>query len=247
MRDEDGPRLAATRALFLESIANGRSTRERCWAALALGVLEHGRGTANGLPKDVETGLARGLREAKSPEEVGAFAIACGLARTSAAVPVLLDHLGNVKEPRASGYVALALGMSGAVEALEPLQALLEESRTCSEKLPQAALALTVMEDPTLLERLLGLLDENTSQYTKQAAAIALGAVGDRRVIEPLLGLLHDESSLALTRSSVIVALGRVCDRDKLPWQVALSEGLNYRAMTVTLSDETHSGLLDAH
>jgi HEAT repeat protein len=244
-RDEDGPNVEATRALLLDSMTNGRSTRERCWSALGLGVLEHGRGPAAVLPKSVGTALARGLREAKSPEEVGALAIGCGLAGAQAALPVLLDHLASVKEVRASGYVALALGMLGAPAALEPLRAMLDEARTCSEKLPQTALALTVLEDPLLVARLLGLLDSGTSQSTKQAAAIALGAVGDRRVVDPLLTLLHDDSSNASTRGAVIVALGRVGDRDRLPWQAAVSAGLNYRAMTVTLSDENHSGLLD--
>ncbi len=173
------------------------------------------------------------------------FAIACGLAHVADAAPVLLDHLGSVKEPRALGYVTLALGMIQAREALEPLHKLLEESRTCSEKLPQTALALALMEDPTLVERLLALLEQGTSQSTRQAAAAALGMAGDRRALDALVELLKDRTSIASTRGAALAALGRVCDRDRLPWQQAVSEGLNYRAMTLTLSGEGHSGLLD--
>jgi HEAT repeat protein len=150
-----------------------------------------------------------------------------------------------VKESRAQGYVALSLGLLGGDEGLEPLRAMLVESRLCSEKLPQTALALALLEDPKLVPDLLSLVQQSTSQSTFGAACAALGLVGDRRAVEPLLARLRDDRTSAHDRASAIAALGRIADRDRLPWQHAISTGLNYRAMTVTLSDEAQSGLLD--
>ncbi len=189
--------------------------------------------------------IQRALQDARSPEEVGALAIACGLAGIRSAAPQLLTRLADTKEPRAQGYVALALGLLDVRDAVEPLRKLLEESRLCSEKLPQTATALALLEDPLLVTRLVDLLGRGTSQATLDAACFALGTVGDRRAVDPLLALVHDEKLSDHTRATAISALGRVCDRDRLPWQYAVSAGLNYRAMTVTLSGADHGGLLD--
>lgn len=243
---EEGPGVEDTRALLQNGLAHGKS-RERMWSALALGVLEHGRRGEGAAPKSSAQALCRALDDARSPEEVGAAAIGCGLAGATAATPILLGQMGKLKEPRAQGYVALALGLLGAESAREPLRAMLVEARICSEKLPQTALALAMLEDPKLMPSLLELLGKSTSQSTLIAAASALGTVGDRRVVDPLLALLSDKKSSSGTRAAVIAALGRVCDRDRLPWQHVVSEGLNYRAMTVTLSDDSRSGLLDLH
>lgn len=244
-RGEDGAGVEQVRTLLSDTLSKARSTRERTWSALALGVLEHGRRHGTTPAKTSATLLTTALRAARSPEEVGALAIGCGLAGADVARPALIDHLSDMKESRAQGYLALALGMLGATEAIEPLHHMLDESRTCAERLPQTALALALLEDPLLVSRLLALFDKGTSQSTLQAAAVALGVAGDRRVVDPLLGLLHDPTSIGTTRAAAISAIGRVCDRDRLPWQQAVSQNLNYRAMTVTLSDENRSGLLD--
>lgn len=238
-----GPAVDDVRALLCRG-ATTRPARERCWSVLALGVLEHARGAGQAPAASVQT-LQRALQDARSPEEVGAVAIACGLAGVRAAAPALLARLAETKEPRAQGYVALALGLLDAREALEPLRELLEQSRLCSEKLPQTAVALALLEDPLLVTRLVDLLGRGTSQSTLDAACFALGSVGDRRAVEPLLALVRDAKLSDHTRATAISALGRVCDRDRLPWQHAVSAGLNYRAMTVTLSDADHGGLLD--
>jgi hypothetical protein len=240
----EGPSVDEVRALLARNLTT-KSTRERCWSALALGVLEHARAQSGGASTASARALQRALQEARSPEEVGATSIACGLAGVQAATPLLLQRLADTKEARAQGYVALALGLLDARDALEPLRKLLDESRLCSEKLPQTATALALLEDPLLVSRLVALLGRGTSQSTLDAACFALATVGDRRAVEPLLALVRDTQVTAHTRAAAIGALGRVCDRDRLPWQHAVSVGLNYRAMTVTLSDGQHGGLLD--
>ena len=242
----EGPGLEATRTRLTQGIEAGRS-RERTWSALALGVLEHSRRGKGATHEASAATLVRALKDARAPEEVGAFAIGCGLAGVRAATPLLIERLSQVKEARALGYVQVALGLLDAPEALSPLNAMLAESRLCSEKLPQTALALTLLEDPLLVPNLIALLGEGTSQSTIGAAASALGAVGDRRAVEPLLALLHDAKNTPATHAAAIAALGRICDRDRLPWQHAVSIGLNYRAMTATLSAEDRGGLLDLH
>jgi HEAT repeat protein len=244
-RNGAGEHVAATRALLLESLATGRSVRERTWSALALGVLEHGTRKGAVSSRETAEGLARGLRAARSPEEIGALAIGCGLAKAQIATPILLDQLASVHDSRALSYVTLALGMLEARQALEPLHTLLDQFRSCPVRLPETALALALLEDSSLVTRLLALLEAGSSQATKQAAIAALGAAGDRRVVDSLLAVMLDDSNLGSTRGAAITALGRVCDRDSLPWQHAVSADLNYRAMVVTLSDANGSGLLD--
>lgn len=243
-RGPDSVAVARTRELLVDGLARG-SSRERPWNALALGVLEHARRGKGAPDADSARGLQNALEDARSPEDVGALAIACGLAGVQGAEPVLVKRLPDTKEPRAQGYVALALGLLDARSAVEPLRALLVESRTCSEKLPQTALALALLEDPKLVPDLLALLYRGTSQSTMSAALAALAAVGDRRALPPVLAVLEDRANSPFTRAASIAALGRICDRDRLPWQHGLSAGLNYRAMTLTLSDEYHGGVLD--
>jgi HEAT repeat protein len=125
------------------------------------------------------------------------------------------------------------------------MHTLLDQFRSCPVRLPETALALALLEDSSLVTRLLALLEAGSSQATKQAAIAALGAAGDRRVVDSLLAVMLDDSNLGSTRGAAITALGRVCDRDSLPWQHAVSADLNYRAMVVTLSDANGSGLLD--
>lgn len=240
----EGRAVDATRALLAKRLADG-SARERTWAALALGVLEQARLEVT--PAASANALATALRRARSPEEVGAVAIGCGLARVASATEPLLEHLQRMKEQRAQGHVALALGLLGTREALEPLRTLLADSKRCSEKLPQTATALALLEDSTLVPSLLALLGASASQSTFAAASQALGAVGDRRAVDPLLAVVRDGARDEFTRAAAIGALGRLCDRDRLPWQAEVSRGLNYLAMTVTLSDEHHGGLLDQH
>lgn len=243
-RGPDGANVERIRARLVEDVAKG-SSRERPWNALALGVLEHARRAGGPAPDASAAVLVRALGDARSPEETGALAIACGLAGAKEAAPILLERLPRTKEPRTQGYVSLALGLLDAREAVEPLRALLVESRTCSEKLPQTAVALALLEDPKLVPDLLALLARGTSQSTLSAALAALGMVGDRRALEPVAGVLGDAQNSAFTRAAAIAAVGRICDRDALPWQHDVMAGLNYRAMTLTLSDDNHGGLLD--
>lgn len=244
-RGEPGIGVEQARARFVGGIQRGHG-RERAWSALALGILERAR-AVDGLPDaDAAKVLASGLREARSPDEVGAFATGCGLAGGPLAEDALLARLPTVQGARTRGYLRVALGLMRSEKALTPLRAELESSRRDAEGLPSAALALALLEDPMLVPRLVEFARTSTSQPTMVATLLALGAVGDRRAVEPILEMVEDPDRSAVTRAMGIGALGRICDRDALPWQQVVSRGLNYGAMTATLSADDQGGVLDA-
>jgi HEAT repeat protein len=88
------------------------------------------------------------------------------------------------------------------------------------------------------------LQDPDPSLMRLSAIAAALGQIGDRRCLEPLQAMLANDKLTPLTRAFAAVALGRVCDKDPLPWNSTYSTNTNYRASTETLTNG-HSGILD--
>ena len=68
---------------------------------------------------------------------------------------------------------------------------------------------------------------------------------GDHRALPALLALLGNREGTASARGFAAVALGRVCDRDRVPWSAQISEDVHYRAATVTLINGDGTGLLE--
>jgi HEAT repeat protein len=233
------------RNVMLHKLENGKS-RERTWAALALGVFEHAR-IARGLEpsRAVRGALENALKDCGSGDEVGALAIGLGLARDEEAVPVLIARLDRMADARTRGYLAVALGLIGDPRAVSPLQKLLAESRFRPDILQPTAIGLALLEDRTLSMTLVGTLSQATSLASQSAAASVLGWIGDRNSIPPLVELLRKKDVTASARGFAAVALGRVCDRDRLPWNSIVSTGLQYRASTDTLISSDGTGLLD--
>jgi HEAT repeat protein len=226
----------------------GGSTGVRPWAALGLGISERSLedlGSSAFAPsafvkQELRTALQRGQQDL-----AGAFAIALGIARDSEAAPILGERLLAASDPNQQGYLALALGMIDARDSKADIQRLVRESKYKPELLRQAAIALGLLGDKTLVPELVRMLAESKSLASQAAVASALGFIGDARSIDPLVAMLHDKLLSEPARGFAAVALGIVADKESLPWNAKVSIDINYRANTSTLTTPEGTGLLD--
>lgn len=244
-RPSEPASASETREFLLKRLSEGRS-QERAWAGLALGILEHGRKAPDEAgAASVRAGLLGALKDSASPEELGALAIANGLCRSEGAVPILLQKLERVSTAGVQGHLAVALGLIGDPRGLAPLREVLATARFRPELLREVAVGLALLEDHTLVPTLVDTLEMAQSQASQAAAAGVIGWIGDRRAVRPLLALATRSDATASARGFAIVALGRVCDRDRLPWNAWIATNVNYRAATATLVAGDGTGLLE--
>jgi HEAT repeat protein len=233
------------RNLLVNELVRGRS-RMRPWAALALGVQEFRVRGAGGEPSSfVRSELRDWLRRENAPEEVGAGALALGLCRDELAIPLLRAKLNTSSPTDSQGYVALALGMIGAHEALPELREIVLASRYRPWILEPAATALALLGDREIEGQLLEALRSTQSQSTQAALGRALGQIGDVSSVDPLLALARDKSAPGGTRSFAAIALGMLAERHDLPWHVPLARDRNYLAVTPTLIGGDGQGVLE--
>jgi len=228
------------RRFLVKRLARAKST-DRAWVALALGILEHGaqqdrEARSAGPSPELRLALRECLQESKSPELVAACSIGTGLAAGGDAAAVVAGRIENVNDD-ALAHTALALGLTGSPEAIDPLHAVLQRSRHQPDVLEQAALALALLHDDSLIEDLQGLLGECDCLLSRGAVALALGRTRNPRAVEPLLALLEEEGAQDLQKTLAVVALGHLADRQRLPWSSGITTDLNYRADTDVLSD----------
>jgi HEAT repeat protein len=160
---------------------------------------------------------------------------------------VVLTKLERTAEPRLQGYLCVALGLLGDARATKPLKTVLADARFRPELLKSAAIGLAMLEDRTLVPTLVETLSTATSLASQGAAASVIGWIGDRRAVDPLLKLLGNKDVTASARGYAAVALGRVCDRDRLPWNAVVAEDVHYRAATVTLVAGDGTGVLEIY
>ncbi|MBL8863155.1 MAG: hypothetical protein JNK02_14255 [Planctomycetes bacterium] len=242
----DDPTAVQTQVgeLLLERLVRGKS-RERAWAAIALGVLERGRAATGTSPSPAaRAALRRALSEANATDQIGALAIGIGLAGDRGAAQGLLKRLADVQDPVARGYLAGGLGLLGADEAVEPLRALLAKSRFQPELLRESAIALALIGDPGVEGLLLEELKSARSLSSQAGLARAIGFAGTLETATPLASMLADTSLTSGARAFSAVALGMVLDRERLPWNAFLSIGVNYASAPASLSDGS-AGILD--
>jgi HEAT repeat protein len=226
----------------------GGSTGVRPWAALGLGISERSiedLGSSEFAPSPFVRQELRSALRGSSQDIVGAFAIALGIARDHEATALLHERLGAVSDPNQQGYLALALGMVGATQCRAEIQELVRASKYRPELLRQAAIALGLLGDKTLVPDLLVMLGEARTLASQAAVASALGFIGDARSIDPLVEMLQRKEISGTARGFAAVALGIVADKESLPWSAKISININYRANTSTLTTPEGTGLLD--
>jgi len=220
---------------LLENLRRG-NTQLRRWSAIACALLSReleDRGQA--ISPDLVRSVREGLEDAKSPEDVGAYCIAAGLMRDEGAKDLVLAKLQRINDDQARGFAAVGLGLMNAREAVEPIQAIIRESRYRPELLRESAVALGLLGDKELVPELVDMLAESKSLAAQASISTALGMIGDSRSVDPLIWLLENDEVTGSARGFAAAALGLVADRSPLPWNAAISQGLNYRASTPTL------------
>jgi hypothetical protein len=227
-------------------LSKGKSSL-RPWAGLAMGVMgwnlnksneDHGVG-------NLSKALQNALRDEKANDKVGAYAIAVGILGDTEAETILIDKLNRLKDDEARGYVAVGLGLMNSRAAIEPIQAIVTESKYRPELLKQAAIGLGLLGDKELVNDLLNMLAEAKGLATQAAISSALGFIGDQRSIDPLVEMLQNKDITDKARGFAAVALGIVADKEPLPWNSKLAVDLNYRAATTTLNDTEGTGILN--
>ncbi len=236
-----------SREFLLEQLS-GTNSATRCYAALALGLLERAADEAGQPRSEASFGaLRRAFAEAKSPDEIGAYAIALGIARDKGASELLRQRFEKVSDADARGHVAVALGLVGDRASIVRIQEVVAASRFQPELLRQAALALGLLGDKDVVPKLFDMLSRATSLSSQAAIASALGLIGDARSLDSLIAMTRgSEQRTDLARAFAAVALGMCADKESLPWNAKLATDANYRANTSTLySPDTGTGILD--
>ena len=114
---------------------------------------------------------------------------------------------------------------------------MLTDSARRPDLLRRAGISLTKLDDAEGQELLLQVLQNATNnQPALEAAAQALGFRSDAKRAQQLSALLVDRKVNAHSRARLADALGRVADKDWLPWHALFTINANYRATTPTLA-----------
>lgn len=262
--DDEVEGSTGCRNMISSELVHGRGLA-RPWAAIALGVLERrildqvGDLEADGPPSGArgagssELVPSRASREilrkyfagARSRTHIGAGALALGLCRDRRAVPMLIERLGDTSEDQGQGYIALALGMIGQPEAVEPLQQLARTAKYRPALLEQIATGLALLGNKPTSTELAELLAQAQGQFAQISYSNALGRIGDDRAVDPLLEMIGRKGLTSSARGFAAAALGQVADPSLLPWYTPISTDLNYQAKTSTLIAGDGSGLLE--
>jgi HEAT repeat protein len=233
------------RKALLGSLARG-SNSGRSWSAIALGVLGNGLNEAGIVTPDIARAVRTELEDAKSPELVGALCVSAGLLGDAESLEALREKLGTTKVEETRGFVALGLGLLGERGAIREIETIVRQSEYRADLLKQAAIALGLLGDKTVVPTLTDMLAAARSLASQAAIASALGFIGDARSIDPLVAMLRDDSLTDTARGFAAAALGIVGDTDPLPWNARISIDLNYRAAPATLNaNSSGTGVLN--
>jgi HEAT repeat protein len=238
-----------TRNYLLVNMTKGK-TAIRPWAGLSVGVMERAisdNNKAGQTPSAAsKESLRNALKECADPEQLGAYAVGCGICKDLEAKDILLEKLNKVATNQTKGYVAVGLGLMDAREAIKTIQEIVRDSKYKPDLMKQAAIGLGLLGDKELVPELVKMLEESKGLATQAAISSALGFIGDSRSIDPLVAMLKNSQITQSARGFAAVALGIVADKEPFPWNSKISTNINYRANTTTLTDSSQgTGILD--
>lgn len=243
-----GDREAGTaeiRRYFFTQLGRAKVTT-KAWLAISIGVMGNAL-AAEGRPLAAADLAAVRLHAgaARSPDVITSLFIAGGLCQDPEMIPLILERLEGYSDDVVRSRAALALGLAESREAIESTRGLLEEARNRPFLLHEVSIALGLMGDELLVPKLIELLGKAKSLNNRISIMVALGNVGDQRAVDPLLGLLGEPGATSSQRSWAIFALGRVADKEDMPWTAKISTDLNYHASPPSLSNPDRAGIID--
>ena len=119
----------------------------------------------------------------------------------------------NAKEPGLTGALAVALGLSRALDAAPVLRRRLLDDEHQEDVAGYACIGLSLMKDRSALAQLRSVVGRSTRRpVLLTQATTALGNMGDQRIAEDLHEMLDGEVNLARF-AAVAGALSRIGDR----------------------------------
>jgi len=232
------------RTFLLNELGKGKSA-VKPWSGISIAVMERLLDDAKQASSaDAKLALRSALAESKSPEDLGAFAISCGIVKDLGAKDTLLKNLDGVRDIEARGYTAIGLGLMNEKSAIQPIQEIVKKSKYQADLLKSAAIGLGLLGDKQLVPDLVEMLKTSTGLSSQAAISSALGFIGDSRSVDPLIEMLKNQEVTALARAFGAVALGIIADKEAFPWNSKISVNSNYRANTPSLTDQK-GGILD--
>src|SRR5262249_47021970 len=121
-----------TRNYLLTSLTKGKSG-VRPWAGLAVGVMERAVLDADKLGQRPSASskemLRTALKTCADPEQLGAYAIASGIAMDGESKDILVEKLKTVGSDNAKGYMTVALGLMDARETIPAIKEIVHDSK----------------------------------------------------------------------------------------------------------------------
>ncbi|MBK8095471.1 MAG: hypothetical protein IPK26_00070 [Planctomycetes bacterium] len=218
---------------------------DRPWLAMALGLIAWSKRSEGTIDDDIGRLLREEILDQENEEALSAFAVGLGLSGFEPGYDDLMQQLKkNEKRERVAGYLCVAVALLGNREAAPELSAIMGRSLRRPFLLQQSAIALGRLGDKAAVPQLQEMLTKSESVASLASIAGGIGEIGDRRTITPLLDMLKDDELGKLARAFVAASLGRIGDKDKLPWNVPYSLDVNYRADVDTLVNGMN-GILD--
>lgn len=230
---------------LLRELENGR-VGMRAFAAVALGLAGHELKKLGHMPsQEASRALLIRAKNANTPDEAAACAIALGLRGVSDARDVLRARLDDAGDDLTRSGCAVGLGLLGAEGARPALRRLLVSSTARPALMREAAVSLALLDDASLTTDLCAQLETAPGSAAQTGLMEALSTVGDARSVEPLLALSADAVKPSFVRARAVSALGAVCDARSLPWNDSFTRGANYLASVETLTNSRGTGVLD--
>ena len=235
---------------FLRKRLNASRTQalHKPWLSLGLAVLawNERQKDATELNESTADDIARAMRDTASPLLAAGHAISLGLLRAHDHGDAILDRLLRHKsDEEPAGYFAVALGLLGFTDAKMEIGDIIDRAKRRNILLTQASISLGLLGDREISRKLVKRLDGKATVAVYASLSQALGYIGDRHAIHPLVGLLADSKKQPLSRAFAAAALGRIGDKEDLPWNSKLRVGINYRANVETLTSPQGTGILD--
>jgi HEAT repeat protein len=135
----------------------------------------------------------------------------------------LFDELHKVKDPGATGALAIGLGLCGGIDASETMRALMLDKMPKERMAGDLCIGLALMDDAGSVESIrIAAMNAGRRPELLVRAAVALGRLGDRRVAEDLVALMTEGEGSLPRLAALSSALTLIGDRRTIEPLVAM-------------------------